>query len=478
MPGAPRHYKKLLAFFPPAISVMQLRPPLDLIISSDARVIKGVRGPEGVPHICYCHSPPRYLWDLQEDYQQSAEVGGPLGRALFTRLVPYVREFDRQSSRRVTHFIANSRFVRERIKACYGRDSIVIHPPVDLKEYHPSDQKAEDFYLVVSQLVPYKRIDLAVAAFNRLGKKLVIIGEGSERSRLEAMAGPTITFLGSQSQPVLRDHYQRCRALVFPGIEDFGITPLEAQASGRPVIAFGRGGALETIQENSTGLFFREQTVEHLIEAVEKPEAHVDFFQPEDCRANAERFAAVHFRARLSAYVSQVLAGEELRPSEPWPGWTGLTLTGPRSPGRNRPSPPAIRAGGSRDSCPAGAARAVREDSPRLAPERGSRRERRLASGPVAHGVQDGPQRFAERGQGIFNFRRDLTKDFSLDDLVSLQFAQLLGQHLRARAGNQAAKFSRPERSLPQVKQDNGFPLPAHDPQGPDNRTLVMVHNQ
>ena len=305
LPGAARHYKKLLPLFPWAVGSLKVAGPVDLIVSSDASVIKGLSYPEGIPQVCYCHSPPRYLWDMQEDYNQSSEVGGPIGRMVFNRVVPYVREFDRRAAQRVTHFIANSDFVRKRIKAHYGRESEIIYPPVALQEFEVVREAPEDFYLVVSQLVPYKRIDVAVEAFRRLKKKLVVIGEGSERARLEKIGGPDIEFLGSQPGPVLRDHFRRCRALVFPGIEDFGITPLEAQASGRPVLAYREGGVLETIRDGVTGLFFDHQTPESLMETVEKFEAAGNPFSPDDCRASAERFAPEQFRARFSDYLAR-----------------------------------------------------------------------------------------------------------------------------------------------------------------------------
>jgi glycosyltransferase involved in cell wall biosynthesis len=307
LPGSVRHYKKLLPLFPWAVGSLKVSGPVDLVVSSDASVIKGLDYPAGVPHICYCHSPPRYLWDMQEDYTQSSEVGGPIGRLVFNRVVPYVREFDRRAAERVTHFIANSDFVRKRIKAHYGREAEIIYPPVALQDFAMAREAPEDFYLVVSQLVPYKRIDVAVEAFRRLKKKLVIIGEGSERARLEKLGGPGIRFLGSQPGPILRDHLRQCRALIFPGVEDFGITPLEAQASGRPVLAYRAGGVLETVRDGVTGFFFDRQTPESLMETVEKFEAAENPFRPEDCRASAERFGPGPFRAKFSDYLARHL---------------------------------------------------------------------------------------------------------------------------------------------------------------------------
>jgi glycosyltransferase involved in cell wall biosynthesis len=307
LPGAVRYYKKLLPLFPWAVAALKVKGPVDLVVSSDASVIKGLGYPEGVRQVCYCHSPPRYLWDMQEDYTQSSEVGGPIGRMLFHRVVPYVREFDRKAAARVTHFIANSDFVRKRILTHYGRESEIIYPPVALEDFAVATEAPEDFYLVVSQLVPYKRIDVAVEAFNRLKKPLVIIGEGSERARLEKMSSPGIRFLGSQPGEVLRDHFRRCRALIFPGIEDFGITPLEAQASGRPVLAYRAGGVLETIRDGVTGLFFDQQTPESLIDVVEKFEAAGNPFHPRDCRESAERFRPEQFRASFRDYLARKL---------------------------------------------------------------------------------------------------------------------------------------------------------------------------
>ncbi len=305
LPGAARHYKKLLPLFPAAIGALRVREPVDLVISSDASVIKGLAVPEHARHVCYCHSPPRYLWDLQEDYRKSSEVGGAVGRFVFNRVTPYVREFDRRAAARVTHFIANSSFVRERIRHYYGVDAEIIFPPVALDAFPMAAAPPEDFHLVVSQLVPYKRIDVAVAAFTQLGRRLVVIGEGSERARLEAMAGPTVTFLGAQPGEVLQDHMRRCRAFVFPGVEDFGITPLEAMASGRPVIAYRAGGVRETVLDGTTGLFFDEQTPESLIGTLERADRMS--FDPAACRAQAELFGPERFRAEFAAYLERQL---------------------------------------------------------------------------------------------------------------------------------------------------------------------------
>jgi glycosyltransferase involved in cell wall biosynthesis len=301
LPGAARHYKKLLPLFPAAVGALRVHEPVDLVVSSDASVIKGLAYPRGTPHVCYCHSPPRYLWDLQEDYRQSSEVGGALGRLVFNRITPYVRGFDRRAAGRVTHFIANSEFVRRRIRDYYGRESEIIYPPVALDAFQVTTTAPEDFHLVVSALTPYKRIDVAVAAFTKLGRRLVVIGEGSERAKLEAMAGPTVTFLGPQPGEVLADHFRRCRALVFPGVEDFGITPLEAMASGRPVIAYRAGGVLETVVEGSTGLFFDGQTPESLLGALERFDAMS--FDPAVSRARAEDFAPERFRENFLAFL-------------------------------------------------------------------------------------------------------------------------------------------------------------------------------
>jgi len=315
LPLGRRLYKQLMPFFP--FFVNQLSVPRDIrfLLSSDASVIKGIPIPEGVPHVCYCHSPPRYLWDMQKTYEQQTGGIGALGRLAFRLAVPRVKAFDQAAARRVDHFIANSRFVQERIRTCYGRESEVLYPPVSVDRFK-HDRPRDDFYLVVSELAPYKRVDLVVQAFRGTGRHLVVIGDGSERKRLQDMATSNITFLGRSPDSVLKEHFETCRAFLFPQVEDFGIAAVEAQASGAPVIAFRKGGATETVVENRTGLFFGEQSVDSLYAAVEAFEAKAAW-SAEDCRQNAERFREENFREGMKNILTRHYP--DLFREYPWP---------------------------------------------------------------------------------------------------------------------------------------------------------------
>lgn len=315
LPGATRHYRKFLPLFPLAIEQLRLGG-YDLVISSESGPAKGVITSQNTCHICYCHSPMRYLWDMYHDYRDQGQMN-PFARAFFSLSAHYVRMWDLASASRVDYFVANSANVAARIRKHYRRESGVIHPPVNVAAGYLAD-RIEDYYLVVSQLVRYKRVDLAIAACNRLKRRLRIIGDGEELSRLRRMAGPTVEFLGFLPDETLREHYARCRALLFPGEEDFGIVPVEAQSYGRPVIVYGRGGALETVQgffpgestlpEQPTGIFFAHQTVDSMIEAMLLFEAEEGRFSPSCIRARVQGFSTPRFKREMEAFVSAKLS--------------------------------------------------------------------------------------------------------------------------------------------------------------------------
>ncbi len=310
LPGVSRYYRYLLPAMPLAAATWSL-PPCDLVVSFSHCVAKSARPPRDVPHVCYCFTPMRYAWHMRDSYFGKDRVSGLKAR-LLGRLLAELRDWDRRTADAVTHFIAISRTVQQRIRECYDRQSSVIYPPVDTDFYCPAPVARSDYYLAVSAFAPYKRLDLAIAACNRLQRPLVIIGTGQDAHRLKRLAGPTVQFLGWQTDEQIRNHMRRCRALLFPGEEDFGIVPVEAQACGAPVIAFGRGGVTETVVPHSsrrepTGVFFAEQTAESLLDAMSLFESHVQDFAAVPARRQALRFNATRFREELFGYLDGVL---------------------------------------------------------------------------------------------------------------------------------------------------------------------------
>ena len=298
LPGIYRHHQPYLPLYPMAFSGLDLSDH-DLVLTNKSGFCHGVRT-GGALHVCYCLAPTRYVWDF-EAYAARESLPGALKAAL-RPVIASLRRWDYRAAQRVDRFIAISREIEGRIRRYYHRDASVIHPPVDTQRFQPSSEHQE-YYLIVSRLIPYKRIDLAVRAFNRLDRRLVIAGDGRDREALEALAGPSITFLGYVPDEELPGLFARCRAYILPGVEDFCIAPVQAQAAGRPVIAYGAGGALDTVIEGETGTFFHKQTPEALAEAVQAFDA--DGIDPDACCANAERFDTAVFREKLSRFIQE-----------------------------------------------------------------------------------------------------------------------------------------------------------------------------
>ncbi len=315
LPRARHHYRKLLPLFPLAVEQFRLRD-YDLVISSESGPAKGVITSSHTCHICYCHSPMRYLWDMYHEYREGRGVGS-ISRAIFDLSAHYVRMWDVATASRVDHFIANSDNVARRIRKHYRREARVIYPPVDVSAGYLANA-AGNYYLVASPLVDYKRVDLAIEAANRLKRPLRVIGDGEQSRRLRRLAGPTVSFLGYVSDEVLRENYAHARALLYPGEEDFGMVPVEAQSFGRPVIAYARGGAVETVigvlpgdplePESATGVFFTQQSVDGLIEAIERFESVEKRFSPAQIQAHARYFGVDRFKAEIVAFVEEKLA--------------------------------------------------------------------------------------------------------------------------------------------------------------------------
>jgi glycosyltransferase involved in cell wall biosynthesis len=305
LPGWRKHFRRYFLLYPSAFESFDLSE-YDLIISSSSAYAKGVIPRPGAIHVCYCHTPMRFAWRTR-DYVAREQISGFQG-AVLPFLLTYLRLWDSVANARVDAFVANSREVAGRIRRYYGRGATVIPPPVDLPTTMP--QPAGDFYLAGGRLIPYKRIELIVEAFTHLRLPLKVFGDGRDRTRLERMAGPNIEFLGWVDEPTRHDLFARCRAFIFPGEEDFGITPLESMAAGRPVIAYGAGGALETVIEGVTGRFFHEQTAAALAAAVAA--SHVDVYDTVAIRQYAEGFGLNLFLARMRALIDEVVAAKQL----------------------------------------------------------------------------------------------------------------------------------------------------------------------
>jgi glycosyltransferase involved in cell wall biosynthesis len=318
LPALKRHFRHYFLFYPIAVETVDLSG-YDLIVSSCFGYAKGLRKGADAIHVCYCHTPMRWVWRY-DDYSERAGFGR-LTRKLLPILLAGLKRWDLRASRRPDYFIANSHFVAARIKKLYGRDSVVIPPPIDVRRFQP-DATQEDYYLVLSRLVPYKRIDLAIEACTRLNHRLLIVGDGPDRARLEKLAGPSISFLGRQPDEAVARYAARCRALLFPGEEDFGMTPLEVNAAGRPVIAFRAGGALETVVEGVTGLFFNQPTTVSLARAIED----FEFYSWDSAvlRAHACKFDRAIFRDRLLEFLHQVAPGVELVERRVWDSFAPL----------------------------------------------------------------------------------------------------------------------------------------------------------
>lgn len=312
LPGDVKKFRRYLPLFGHAIQRFDLTG-YDCILSFSHCVAKNAKAPPKVPHICYCHTPMRYVWHMRNEYLNSLN---PVKRVAASFLLDYLKKYDKSTATRVTHFIANSKNVQKRIKHTYNRNSVVIYPPVDCKRFTMSDQD-NGYYLIVSALVPYKRVDIAVEAFNKLGVRLVIGGNGPELLRLKKMASSNICFVENASDEDVVEYMRKCRALIFPGEEDFGIVPLEAQACGKSVIALGKGGALETVigydqseisKTGPTGVFFKEQSPEALCESVLFFQKIRKAFVPADCRANALRFDRPLYQQSMRNHIESILA--------------------------------------------------------------------------------------------------------------------------------------------------------------------------
>ncbi len=303
LPGIAQHYRNFLPFMPLASRSWKPAADLDLVISTSHCVAKSIRTAPETKHICYCFTPMRYAWLFQEDY-----FPNPVKRSLLAPLLAGLRGWDRSTAHRVDRFVAISEHVRDRIQAFYNRDADVVYPPANTDFFTPGDTPRQEYDFLISAMVPYKRVDLAIEAYTRSGYPLKVMGTGSGLGALQAMAGPNVEFLGRQPDEVLREHYRNCRFLIFPGEEDYGIVPVEAMACGTPVISLRKGGTTETIVEGETGGFFDTQTPEALWQAVQAAAAQT--WDAHRIRQRAERFDEAQFLRGLAEIIEQVTTSE------------------------------------------------------------------------------------------------------------------------------------------------------------------------
>ena len=303
LPFAKDKYRNYLPLFPLAIEQFDLSG-YDVVLSSSHAVAKGVLTHSNQLHIAYVHTPIRYAWDLYHQYLRESGLDRGLKGVLAKYFLHKIRLWDASTANRVDHYVANSRYIARRIKKTYGKPSDVIYPPVDVDKFTLRETK-EEFYLTASRMVPYKKIDLIVEAFSQTDKKLLVIGDGPDMAKIRSKAGKNVEFLGFADDETMADLMGRAKAFVFAAEEDFGITPVEAQACGTPVICFGRGGARETVLDGESGLYFMEQNAKELLAAVAKFEQNYDKFEPAKIRENSLKFSRARFEAEIKSYVEK-----------------------------------------------------------------------------------------------------------------------------------------------------------------------------
>ncbi|MDI6890033.1 MAG: glycosyltransferase family 4 protein [Thermodesulfovibrionales bacterium] len=303
LPFAKKKYRSYLPLMPFAVEQFNLSG-YDLIISSSHAVAKGILTNSNQLHICYCYTPMRYAWELYHQYLKESELEKGMKAFVVKAVLHYLRIWDHTTVNRVDHFVTLSKYVANRIRRVYGREAKVIYPPVDIEKFQMCSEK-DNFFLTASRMVPYKKIDLIAEAFSETGLPLIVIGDGPDFEKVKRKAKKNVTFLGYQKDDTLKEYLQKARAFIFAAEEDFGILPVEAQACGTPVIAYGAGGILETVAEGKTGIFFKEQTVESLIEAINEFQKRQDQFDCLEIRRNAERFSRERFKEEFKEFVDR-----------------------------------------------------------------------------------------------------------------------------------------------------------------------------